>query len=113
MGTTLAVVGAYVLAGEIVQALASDKDDKIASALSKYEEILKPYVDNAQGLAPGVPHIINPATAWGIWIMHGLLGFMAWTGLDRLFMKLAAGTSKEAFEFSQYEELNIPTEKSS
>ena len=91
--------------------MVSDRDNKIVSALSKYEEILKPHVDKAQTLAPGVPRIINPETAWGIWILHSLIGFMAWTGLIKLMMRLGVGTGKEVFEFSQYEELNIPTEK--
>ena len=111
VGSTLAVVGAYVLAGEIAQALVSDRDEKIVSALSKYEEIMKPYVDKAQNLAPGVPRIINPETAWGIWIMHGLMAFMGWTRLTQLMMSLGAGTGKEDFKFSQYDELNIPAAK--
>ena len=106
-------MGAYVLAGEIAQAVVSDRENKIVSALSKYEEILKPHVDKAQSLAPGVPRIINPETAWGIRIMHGLMRFMDWTGLTRLMMSFGAATGKQTFDFSQYEELNIPVEETS
>ena len=74
---------------------------------------MKPHVDKAQKLAPGVPRIINPETARGIRIMHGIMGFMSWTGITRLLMRRGAGPGKEAFEISQYDELNIPAEKKS
>lgn len=48
LGTSLALVGAYVLAGE----LAAAPDDH-RRALTRYEEILRPYVSQAQQLPPG------------------------------------------------------------
>jgi 2-polyprenyl-6-methoxyphenol hydroxylase-like FAD-dependent oxidoreductase len=48
LGTSLALVGAYVLAGE----LASSRGDHHA-AFARYEEIMRPYVSNGQQLPPG------------------------------------------------------------
>jgi 2-polyprenyl-6-methoxyphenol hydroxylase-like FAD-dependent oxidoreductase len=60
MGTTLALAGAYVLAGE----LASD-DDPLA-ALARYEQVLRPLVTRAQKLPPGTPRLAHPRTAAGV-----------------------------------------------
>src|SRR3954454_19365795 len=46
LGTSLALVGAYVLAGELAAA-------DLPTALRRYEEVLRPYVTNAQKLPPG------------------------------------------------------------
>jgi 2-polyprenyl-6-methoxyphenol hydroxylase-like FAD-dependent oxidoreductase len=48
LGTSLALVGAYVLAGE----LASSRGDHHA-VFARYEEIMRPYVSNGQQLPPG------------------------------------------------------------
>jgi len=60
MGTSLSVVGAYVLAGE----LAAHVDHR--DAFAGYERIMRPYVDQAQRLPPGVPQIANPRTRLGL-----------------------------------------------
>ncbi|ALG85370.1 FAD-dependent monooxygenase [Gordonia phthalatica] len=49
LGTTLALVGAYVLAGELGR---SDGGD-VASALASYERIMRPFAAGAQQLPPG------------------------------------------------------------
>ncbi|KAK5127577.1 hypothetical protein LTR85_006917 [Meristemomyces frigidus] len=66
-GTTLAFIGAYVLAGCI-----STHDD-YAEALKQYEQQMKPFVAKAQKLLPGVPGIANPQTEWGIWTLYTVL----------------------------------------
>jgi 2-polyprenyl-6-methoxyphenol hydroxylase-like FAD-dependent oxidoreductase len=48
MGTSLALVGAYVLAGELGRARGDH-----AAALSRYEEIMRPYVTASHALPPG------------------------------------------------------------
>lgn len=48
LGTSLALVGSYVLAGELS---AADADH--ATAFARYEQIMRPYVDQAQSLPPG------------------------------------------------------------
>jgi hypothetical protein len=64
MGTTLALTGAYVLAGEL------SRNPDLSSALAAYEQRLRPLVDKAQKLPPGVPDIANPETEAGIAAVH-------------------------------------------
>ena len=59
MGTTLAVVGAYVLAGEIAKHMA------LREGLAAYERIMRPWVNQVQKLPPGVPRIANPTSRAG------------------------------------------------
>lgn len=67
MGTNLALVGAYVLAGE----LARHADHR--DAFAAYETLMRPYVELAQKLPPGVPWIAHPQTRYGISILHLVL----------------------------------------
>lgn len=67
MGTSLSVVGAYVLAGE----LAAHVDHR--DAFAGYERIMRPYVDQAQKLPPGVPQVANPKTRAGLGLFHTAL----------------------------------------
>ena len=60
MSTSLALTGAYVLAGE----LAAHVDHR--DAFAGYDRIMRPYVNQAQNLPPGVPRIANPRTRVGI-----------------------------------------------
>lgn len=61
MGTSLAFIGAYVLAGEI-----SKQPDNIPAALENYDRVLRPYVESVQQLPPGVPWIAMPQTWAGV-----------------------------------------------
>jgi 2-polyprenyl-6-methoxyphenol hydroxylase-like FAD-dependent oxidoreductase len=65
MGTSLAFVGSYVLAGEIA------KHENYREAFASYERILRPYVQRAQQLLPGAPGLAHPKTKIGIAILHG------------------------------------------
>jgi 2-polyprenyl-6-methoxyphenol hydroxylase-like FAD-dependent oxidoreductase len=60
-GTSLAMVGSYVLAGEI----ASSPSD-IPAALQRYLATLRPSVDQCQRLVPGMPQALLPQSAWGL-----------------------------------------------
>lgn len=79
LGATVAVTGAYILAGEVVR----NRSD-IASGLHAYERRMRPFVATAQELFPGTPRLMNPSTRLGIWIMHLILAFVAWSGLARV-----------------------------
>jgi 2-polyprenyl-6-methoxyphenol hydroxylase-like FAD-dependent oxidoreductase len=63
MGTSLALVGAYVLAGAIA------KHAEHASAFASYEEVMRPYVRQAQKLPPGAPRLAHPKTRLGIAVL--------------------------------------------
>jgi 2-polyprenyl-6-methoxyphenol hydroxylase-like FAD-dependent oxidoreductase len=67
MGANLALVGAYVLAGEL------SRHANHREAFVAYEKLMRPYVDVAQKLPPGVPWIAHPQTRWGIALLHTVL----------------------------------------
>jgi len=64
MGTSLALVGAYVLGGQLATHPAYDE------AFASYERIMRPYVDQAQKIPRGAPRLANPKTRAGIKIFH-------------------------------------------
>ena len=95
-GTTLAFVGAYILAGCL-----NSYDDHV-EALDIYEKTMRPFAEKGQHLYPGVPGSANPQTAWGIkffysilW-MAGLLNSCGLLGaLSTIFGPLASLFEKE------------------
>ncbi len=68
MGTTLAITGAYVLAGELARA-----GDDPSSAFSAYERIMRPVVESAQGIPSFVPRLMNPHSHLGVTLLHSVL----------------------------------------
>jgi hypothetical protein len=71
-GTGAAIVGSYVLAGEICK-----NPHNIPFALSEYERVARQYVTKAQKLIPGAPQIANPQTEWGIKVFNTVVGVIA------------------------------------
>ncbi|GLX50262.1 monooxygenase [Streptomyces hygroscopicus subsp. hygroscopicus] len=61
LGTSLALVGAYVLAGELGTA---EGDHRVA--LRRYDEVMRPYVEQAQQLPPGGASGYAPSGRLGI-----------------------------------------------
>ncbi|MEV0993155.1 FAD-dependent monooxygenase [Streptomyces sp. NPDC049949] len=61
LGTSLALVGAYVLAGEIGAAAGDHR-----TALRRYDEVMRPYVSQAQQLPPGGASGYAPSGRLGI-----------------------------------------------
>jgi 2-polyprenyl-6-methoxyphenol hydroxylase-like FAD-dependent oxidoreductase len=53
MGTSLALVGAYVLAGELGPAESLDAT-RLQAALQRYEAVMRPYIDRCQDLPNGI-----------------------------------------------------------
>ena len=87
-GTSLAIIGAYVLAGEMMR----DPGD-IGTALEKYEGLMLPFVKGSQG-GDNAMQILNPQTTWGISIRNNLLWLVTWSRLDKLAI---AGASMFGF----------------
>ncbi|CAK3899052.1 oxidoreductase [Lecanosticta acicola] len=106
MGTTLALNGAYHLAG----ALSRHRNDCLA-ALDAYEKQMRPLVDKAQRLPPGTPHIMNPETAWGIFVMRAVFAFICWTRITGLLGYFTAWEPKaipvEEYGFEELPELPV------
>jgi 2-polyprenyl-6-methoxyphenol hydroxylase-like FAD-dependent oxidoreductase len=83
-GTSLAIIGGYVLAGEML----SHPGD-IKKALERYEEIMLPFAQSGQG-GDKAMQLLNPQTQWGLKVRNAILGFVTGAKLDRLAMAAAS-----------------------
>ena len=92
-GTTLAMTGAYILAGEIVK-----HGNDLTAALNDYEQVMKPIIKDMQKQPPILGAFVAPQTAGGIWIRNNVFAFLAWTGilefLPRFFASAFASSDK-------------------
>ncbi|GGN13018.1 FAD-dependent oxidoreductase [Dyadobacter beijingensis] len=70
-GATLAIVGAYILGGELARH--ADYRD----GLKAYESLMRPYAESVQDLPPGVPRLAYPKTALGVSIVNTVMGVIA------------------------------------
>jgi 2-polyprenyl-6-methoxyphenol hydroxylase-like FAD-dependent oxidoreductase len=70
-GTSLALIGGYILAGELASS------DDIRTALARYEDRMKPFVTTAPMMSASTLRRMNPGTRKGIRVLHGLAGLMA------------------------------------
>ncbi|ORX37086.1 hypothetical protein BD324DRAFT_650701 [Kockovaella imperatae] len=88
-GTSLALTGAYVLAGSLFK-----YPGDIDAALAEYEQVMRPIITELQKIPPFVNTIMAPQTAWGIWLRNHLFALIAWTGVaEFLGTYFAAGFS--------------------
>jgi 2-polyprenyl-6-methoxyphenol hydroxylase-like FAD-dependent oxidoreductase len=77
MGTSMALVGAYVLAGELATAgdPATDRGDP-AAAFGRYEEVMRDYVAVNQKRDPHIDKGFAPMTRRGIWLRNQAIRLM-------------------------------------
>ncbi|MBO9042043.1 FAD-dependent monooxygenase [Curtobacterium flaccumfaciens] len=70
MGTTLSLVGAHIMAGELARtiepAVGADHGYSIPDAFARYEEMLRGYADSAQGLPRGGARLLHPSSKAGV-----------------------------------------------
>ena len=99
-GTTLAIAGAYVLAGEV-----GKHKGNLAAGLRGYEEQMGPLIDGLQKVPPLIPTFFAPQTAWGIWLRNNTFAFIAWTRILEFAQKFFAGAfaSTDKFALPDYE----------
>lgn len=67
-GTSLAITGAYVLAGEL-----QSHGDDLAAGLQAYSDRMRPIIQDMQQVPPGFPGIMTPQTAWGLGIRDAVI----------------------------------------
>ena len=96
MSTSLALTGAYVLAGELAT-------HPHSAAFARYDRIMRPYVEQAQKLAPGAPRIANPRSRSGVTLMNTVLRIAANPTVGRL-----GGLSSKLFT-PPAEAIDLPT----
>jgi 2-polyprenyl-6-methoxyphenol hydroxylase-like FAD-dependent oxidoreductase len=82
MGTGMAVVGAYVLAGELKELRGDHK-----SAFANYEALMRDYVDRCQKIADGGDWFI-PRTRWKQWLSTQVWRILPYTPWKNLMIEL-------------------------
>jgi 2-polyprenyl-6-methoxyphenol hydroxylase-like FAD-dependent oxidoreductase len=102
-GTSLALTGAYLLAGEV----GKHRGDLVAG-LKGYEEQIRPLIDRMQKIPPLVPGMFAPQTAWGIWVRNMIFAFLCWSRLPWLFDKFfgAASAHSDGYKLPEYQWTN-------
>jgi 2-polyprenyl-6-methoxyphenol hydroxylase-like FAD-dependent oxidoreductase len=83
-GTSLAIIGGYILAGELLR-----HPGDMKAALKAYEEIMLPFAKGSQGGGSNnAMQLFNPETQGGIRVRNAILGFVTGMRLDRLALAL-------------------------
>jgi 2-polyprenyl-6-methoxyphenol hydroxylase-like FAD-dependent oxidoreductase len=99
-GTSLAIEGAYLLAGELSKIQSSSE---VLQALENYEKVFRPLYTKMEELPPGFPQIAFPQTAWGLRIRDSTLWFVSKTKL----YKLSQGDSGLDWKLPSYDWVGI------
>ena len=95
IGTTLAITGAYMLAGEL------SRTDDVAQAFGAYEQAMRPMVGKGQGVPKLAPRLMNPQSRLGIRLLHGTLHLASRPTIRDLAMKVFGGRREEP-ELARY-----------
>ena len=91
-GTSLAIAGAYLLAGEV----GSRHKGDLAAGLEGYEERMRPIIEDLQKTPPLVPTVIAPQTAWGIWFRNFIFAFITWSRILEFVQRFFAAAFASA-----------------
>lgn len=104
-GTSLAIMGGYVLAGEIMN---NSGDLKLAA--KGYADLMRPFAKSSQG-GDQAMQILNPQTQWAITLRNIFLGTIVFLRIDKLAVMLAAlfGMNESKLKMPDYQ---WPAEKS-
>lgn len=80
-GSTLAMVGAYILAGELKQANGNYK-----TAFEQYEIVFKPFMEKKQKAARSFAKSFIPKSNFGIWVRNKIFKLMSSSIISKLFL---------------------------
>lgn len=107
VGTSLAFIGAYVLAGEL-----SIHDDNVDAALAGYEKNLRPAVQELQKLPPGVPDYWLQESALGVRMLHMVFTVVTTPAVAWALEKMLLWTGKiNSWELPEYFKLDVIKEE--
>nr|A0A2U8U2L0.1 RecName: Full=FAD-dependent monooxygenase asL6; AltName: Full=Xenovulene A biosynthesis cluster protein L6 [Sarocladium sp. 'schorii']AWM95784.1 FAD-dependent monooxygenase [Sarocladium sp. 'schorii'] len=98
-GTTVSLVGAYVLAGELAK-----HGDNIDAALESYEKVLRPFITTAQEIPSMGMGMFQ--SKFGVGVFYVLLAIISKLKIDRLLQALMK-EEKETWELPEYPELEF------
>ena len=98
MGTTLAIMGAYVLAGEICE-----NADDLDTAFQKYEEFMLPYANEVRDIRPNLPFFVYPQKEWQVRLLYFFLWLVWVLDLKRLLRPMAKAFQENNHQLPEYE----------
>lgn len=106
-GTSLGLIGAYILGGELARHLESSKDPEAAvdRALESYEKVLRPCVESAQQLPSFVPSIAYPETEWGVWLLQFVVKMVCALRINKLVERFSSDNFAGDWKLPDYPEL--------
>lgn len=99
MGTTLAIVGAYLLAGEL------SRHDKYEEAFLAYEKRMRPFVEKVQKLPPGVPWVAHPKSKFGVIMVNMVASILASSPIiiiKKIFSNKKKDPTKDDIELPEF-----------
>lgn len=99
IGTSLAMIGAYCISGELSKI---ESSGQVAGALRRYEEIFRPFTAKHERQPPGFPQLANPQSAWGVWIFQTVLSLLVTLRIPQFFMKYFGGEGNETWKLPEY-----------
>lgn len=100
-GTSIALAGAYILAGEIKKH-AGD----VEAGLEAYQAQMRPLIKDMQNIPSLVSSIAMPQSAWAIWLRNNIFALVAWSGIAELLQRWFGGSAfqdSSEFPLPQYE----------
>ncbi len=71
MGANSAIIGAYILAGEL------SKNENYTEAFAAYEKLMRPFIKEVQKLPPGTPYLARPKGKAGLLLLHTVLNIIS------------------------------------
>lgn len=91
IGTSLAIIGGYVLAGELLASQSSPPSSgrEVEEALKRYETLLFPFVKSFRQ-NNNLPQYLNPQTWWGLSVKNALMWSVSTFRIDKMGMWLAS-----------------------
>ncbi|GFZ44416.1 LOW QUALITY PROTEIN: hypothetical protein JCM24511_02138 [Saitozyma sp. JCM 24511] len=115
MGTTCAVTGAYVLAGELAKQPYLGRDE-VAQAYKAYEDYCRPYVERAQdgAIGPMFLRVAWPESGLGVGALRRLIAavsVVANSRLGKVFARLLPSEPDEGMVLPDYAEMQRHVDK--
>ena len=88
-GCTLALVGAYILAGEL------GKHERYQDAFQGYEAFMRPYVESIQQFPTGLLKFTYPSTSFGVKVTNTVVGMIASKPVQNVISLFSSSDKRE------------------
>jgi len=106
VGTTAALIGAYVLAGEISKERKKSKESPgtfgMEGVAKEYERIMRPFITSNSYMPSWIVRLWLPETRLGIATIHAFARIAAASGIDKLISDSTAQGELQALEYPDY-----------